>query len=53
MDYQNLSGNWNYPSSITAGAGTISQLAECCKQLDIEAPLLITDEDKGVADENG
>lgn len=43
MTYQNLSGNWNYPNSIKAGAGSINQLADCCKQLGIKAPLLITD----------
>jgi len=43
MSYENLSGNWNYPNSIRAGAGRISELAECCKQLGMSAPLLITD----------
>ncbi|MBY4677646.1 iron-containing alcohol dehydrogenase [Marinobacterium arenosum] len=43
MSYENLSGNWNYPNSIRAGAGTIGQLADCCKQLGMGAPLLITD----------
>ncbi|PVZ70577.1 iron-containing alcohol dehydrogenase [Pelagibaculum spongiae] len=43
MSYQNLTGNWNYPSSIRAGAGRISELAECCKSLGITAPLLVTD----------
>ena len=43
MEYENLNGNWNYPTSIIAGAGSISQLADCCTQLGIRAPLLITD----------
>jgi alcohol dehydrogenase class IV len=43
MDYQNLSGNWNYPTSIVAGAGTIGQLAACASMLGMKAPLLITD----------
>lgn len=43
MSYENLIGNWNYPNSIRAGAGRISELAECCKQLGMSAPLLITD----------
>jgi hypothetical protein len=43
MSYENLSGNWNYPNSIRAGAGRIAELAECCKALGMQAPLLITD----------
>lgn len=43
MGYQDLSGNWNYPTSIAAGAGTIEQLPECCRQLAVSAPLIITD----------
>jgi alcohol dehydrogenase class IV len=38
-----LGGSWNLPTIITAGAGTIAQLAECCEQLDVKRPLLITD----------
>ncbi len=38
-----LSGNWNYPTSIVAGTGTVNQLAECCQQLGISRPLLVTD----------
>jgi alcohol dehydrogenase class IV len=43
MDYQDLSGNWNYPTSIVAGVGTIGQLADCATLLGMKAPLLITD----------
>ncbi|MBB1488738.1 iron-containing alcohol dehydrogenase [Oceanospirillum sediminis] len=43
MAYENLTGNWNYPNSIRAGAGRIRELADCCKQLGMKAPLLITD----------
>lgn len=45
MHYANLSGNWNYPSAIRAGAGRIAELAECCTQLGMSAPLLVTDPD--------
>jgi len=38
-----LQGNWNYPNNILAGAGRITELAECCQQLGMKAPLLITD----------
>ncbi len=43
MNDAELGGNWNFPTSITAGAGTIDQLPDCCMQLGIRAPLLITD----------
>ena len=43
MTYTNLSGNWNYPTSIIAGAGTIGQLAQCCRELGMARPLLVTD----------
>ncbi len=48
MSYQNLSGNWNYPNNLRTGAGRISELADCCKELGMSAPLLITD--SGLAD---
>ncbi len=43
MAYENLTGNWNYPSSIRAGAGRIRELAACCQALGMQAPLLVTD----------
>ncbi|GAA5494955.1 NAD-dependent methanol dehydrogenase [Rubritalea halochordaticola] len=42
-EYSNLTGNWNYPNAIKAGAGTIADLPEHCKALGMKAPLLITD----------
>jgi alcohol dehydrogenase class IV len=39
----NLSANWNYPTSIRAGAGRIAELAELCRALGMHNPLLITD----------
>ena len=38
-----LIGNWNYPNSIRAGAGRIKELANACQNLNIKAPLLVTD----------
>jgi len=38
-----LSGNWNYPNSIRAGAGRIAELADACRALGMRAPLLVTD----------
>jgi alcohol dehydrogenase class IV len=43
MSYQNLTGNWNYPNNILAGAERINELADSCKSLGMRAPLLITD----------
>ena len=36
-------GNWNYPNSISAGAGRVIELADLCMGLGIRAPLLVTD----------
>ncbi|HEX8258441.1 MAG TPA: iron-containing alcohol dehydrogenase, partial [Allosphingosinicella sp.] len=37
------SANWNYPTAIRFGAGRIAELAELCRELGIERPLLVTD----------
>ena len=44
MTAQTLSGNWNYPTQMIFGPGTISQLPEQCKKQGMTNPLLITDE---------
>ncbi|WP_367240856.1 iron-containing alcohol dehydrogenase [Colwellia sp.] len=36
-------GNWHYPTSIRAGIGRISELALACKELGMNAPLVVTD----------
>lgn len=38
-----LHANWNYPNSIHTGSGRINELASLCYQLNMQAPLLITD----------
>ncbi|TCS63428.1 iron-containing alcohol dehydrogenase [Varunaivibrio sulfuroxidans] len=38
-----IAGNWNFPTKITFGPGTIAQLADSCAALGIRRPLLITD----------
>jgi len=38
-----LTGNWNYPTTIRFGAGRITELAECCKNLSMSRPMLVTD----------
>ena len=43
MEIRNLAGNWNYPTAIAAGDGAILQLPDCCKQLGMLRPLLVTD----------
>ncbi|WP_281561094.1 iron-containing alcohol dehydrogenase [Thalassomonas sp. RHCl1] len=43
MTQQMLSGNWNYPSQIRAGAGSLSFLGQSCKALKMQNPLLVTD----------
>lgn len=39
-----LTGNWNYPTAIRFGAGRIDELAEACRSVGIERPLLVTDQ---------
>ncbi|MBD9528845.1 iron-containing alcohol dehydrogenase [Paracoccus sp. PAR01] len=38
-----LRANWSYPTAIKFGAGRIAELAEQCKAVDIQRPLLVTD----------
>jgi len=38
-----LTGNWNYPTSIRFGAGRIVELAQACQAAAIARPLLVTD----------
>ena len=38
-----LIANWNYPCTIRVGKGRIQELPDSCKQLGMNAPLLITD----------
>ena len=38
-----MNANWNYPTTVRAGPGRISELPAICKEFDIAAPLLVTD----------
>lgn len=38
-----LQANWNYPTSMLVGAGRWKELVQCCEQLGIRTPLLVTD----------
>lgn len=40
--------NWNYPTQIRTGLGRVEELSEICREIGIEAPLLVTD--SGLAD---
>ena len=35
--------SWNYPTPIHFGPGRIKELPDCCKELGIQRPLLVTD----------
>lgn len=43
MDITSYSMNWHYPTSVRVGPGRIGELAKACKQLGMQAPLLVTD----------
>ena len=38
-----LSVNWNYPTNIRFGCGRLAQLNQCCQELGMNSPLLVTD----------
>ncbi|MFI5298082.1 MAG: iron-containing alcohol dehydrogenase [Polyangiales bacterium] len=38
-----LVGNWNYPTSIKAGAGRVAELGKWCRSLGLTKPLIVTD----------
>ena len=38
-----MNANWNYPTAMRVGAGRISELADVCRDLNMNAPLLVTD----------
>ncbi len=35
--------NWNYPTAVRVGAGRINELPAICRELGMQAPLLVTD----------
>ena len=39
-----LRGNWNYPTTLWAGPGRISELGAACTRAGIARPLIVTDE---------
>lgn len=39
----NPNGTWHYPTQMRFGRGRINELPECCKELGMSNPLLVTD----------
>jgi alcohol dehydrogenase len=39
-----LKANWNYPTTVWAGPGRIAELGAACARLQVQRPLLVTDE---------
>jgi alcohol dehydrogenase class IV len=38
-----MNANWNYPTAMRTGAGRINEIADVCRDLKMNAPLLVTD----------
>ena len=38
-----MNANWNYPTAMRTGAGRVSEIEEVCRDLKLNAPLLVTD----------
>jgi len=38
-----MNANWNYPTAIRAGAGRVGEIVDICRDLKMNAPLLVTD----------
>ena len=43
MNSDQFTANWNYPTSIRQGLGRIRELPVICQELNLKAPLLVTD----------
>ncbi|AOE85057.1 iron-containing alcohol dehydrogenase [Pseudomonas sp. TCU-HL1] len=43
MEPSHFRMNWNYPTSVRVGMGRIAELAASCRELGMQAPLLVTD----------
>ena len=43
MSQQSLVGNFNYPTAYRIGAGRVREIADCCGDLCIQRPLVVTD----------
>jgi len=38
-----LRGNWSYPTQVRFGVGRIGELPDCCQELGLRRPLVVTD----------
>ena len=38
-----LYANWNFPTHVKIGSGTLAEIGNCCKDLKINQPLIVTD----------
>jgi alcohol dehydrogenase class IV len=43
IDPATLRANWSYPTQVRFGAGRIAELPDCCRELGLRRPLLVTD----------
>lgn len=43
MEILSYNNNWSYPTNVRVGAGRLQELGKCCRQLGMQAPLLVTD----------
>ena len=41
--YEDVKANWNYPTTVWAGEGRLSEVANACQSLNIRKPLIVTD----------
>ena len=41
--FESVRGNWGFPTSIRFGVGRIRELADACREVGIERPLVVTD----------
>ena len=48
MDFDRFTACWNYPTPIHTGVGAVEQLPRVCRELGMQAPLVVTD--PGLAD---
>jgi len=39
-----LKGNWNYPTTVWAGAGRLAELPDACRRAGMSKPLIVTDQ---------
>ena len=43
-----LKANWNFPTHIKIGSGRLKEIGQCCSDLNIFNPLIVTDKNLGI-----